>query len=316
MLWIVRHFTDNPDEAERFTEVVSEVQGAWETLAPDPRLAPYKQRYSELLEVWLAWRRGTRTDRRRGSEQLRRKTQQLVQENISFERLHTELPAHTIDADFLAALEDDDELTPEEKATDIEAALTHEAKPRGQDDPRSKLIIERLNRLRKKREHDAQMTLDGLKEWEDLRRRPVSIWRPGLGRTRWSTAPPNGTIGRALTRESLTSLEPVGVARSLHGSRASRRAQVLRIVTSLIRELGRGGAEPSARLATVGFRAGGSSGQIPDTKFGTEEVRFRRFQQPGSFYWGGDKPCVLRVHCAPFGVGPGTASGGHWRASL
>lgn len=128
--------------------------------------------------------------------------------------------------------------------------------------------------------------------------------------------PPNGTIGRALTRGSLTSLEPVGVARSLHGSRASRRAQVLRIVTSLIRELGRGGAEASAQLATVGFRAGGSSGQIPDTKLGTEEVRYRRFQQPGSFYWGGDKPCELHVHCAPFGVGPGTASGGYWRASL
>lgn len=129
---------------------------------------------------------------------------------------------------------------------------------------------------------------------------------------------PNRTIGRALTRESLTmtSLEPVGVARSLHGSRESRRAQVLRIVTSLIRELGRGGAEASARLATVGFRAGRLNGQIPDTEFGTEEVRFRRFQQPGSFYWGGDKPCVLRVHCAPFGVGPDTASGGHWRASL
>ena len=168
MLWVVRRFTDNPEEAERFKELVGEVQGAWETLAPDPRLVPYKERYGELLEVWLAWRRGTRSDRRRGSEQLRRKTQQLVQENIGFERLHTELPAHTIDADFLAALQRDEELTPEEKATDIEAAMTYETKVRGQDDPRSKAIIERLNRLRNKRERDAQMTLDGLKEWEDL----------------------------------------------------------------------------------------------------------------------------------------------------
>jgi type I restriction enzyme R subunit len=168
MLWVVRHFADNPEEAERFKELVGEVQGAWETLAPDPRLVPYKQRYSELLEVWLAWRRGTRSDRRRGSGQLRRKTQQLVQENIGFERLHTELPAHTIDAEFLAALQQEVDLTPEEKATDIEAAMTYEVKVRGQDDPRSKAIIERLNLLRRKRERDAQMTLDGLKEWEDL----------------------------------------------------------------------------------------------------------------------------------------------------
>ena len=59
MLWVVRHFTDNPEEAERFEELVQDAQGAWETLSPDPRLLPYKQRYGELLEVWLAWRRGT-----------------------------------------------------------------------------------------------------------------------------------------------------------------------------------------------------------------------------------------------------------------
>lgn len=174
MLWVVRHLSDNANEAERFKELVEEAQGAWETLMPDPRLLPYKERYGQLLEVWLAWRRGTRSDRRRGGEQLRRKTQTLVQETIGFDRLHTELPAHTIDADFLRRLQEDKELTPSEKATDIEAAMLHEAKLRGEDDPRARAIIERLARLRRKREKEAQMTLDGLKEWEDMVRDHVA----------------------------------------------------------------------------------------------------------------------------------------------
>ena len=174
MLWVVRYFTDNPKEAERFSELVSQAQGAWETLSPDPRLLPFKQRYGELLEVWLAWRRGTRSDLRQGSQQLRRKTQALVQETIGFDRLHTELPSHTIDADFLRLLQEDESLTPDEKATDIEAALVHETKVRGEDDPRARAIIERLARLRRKREKQAQMTLDGLKEWEDLVRDHVA----------------------------------------------------------------------------------------------------------------------------------------------
>jgi hypothetical protein len=74
----------------------------------------------------------------------------------------------TIDADFLEALQQDEDLTPDEKATDIDAALTHETKVRGQDDPRAKALMERLARLRQKRQREAQMTLDGLKEWEDL----------------------------------------------------------------------------------------------------------------------------------------------------
>ena len=136
---------------------------------------PYKQRYGELLEVWLAWRRGTRSDRRRGS---RGAAPQDPGARAGDHRVRptrtTSLPAHTIDADFLAALQEDESLTPDEKATDIEAALVHETKVRGEDDPRARAIIERLARLRRKREKQAQMTLDGLKEWEDLVREHVA----------------------------------------------------------------------------------------------------------------------------------------------
>jgi hypothetical protein len=45
------------------------------------------------------------------------------------------MPSLNIDADYLRALDHDDALSSEEKATDIEAAIVHEIKVRGEDDP-------------------------------------------------------------------------------------------------------------------------------------------------------------------------------------
>jgi type I restriction enzyme R subunit len=168
MLWVVRRFNDHPEDAQRFRDLVQEAQDAWETVSPDPRLLAYRPRYQEVLEVWLAWRRGMRSSLRPGTTGLGRKTEQLVQEAIGFERMRDELPAHEIDAEFLERLKDDEELTPGEKATDIEGALVHEAKARGADDPRAKALLERLADLRRRQQKNAQMTMDGLKEWEEL----------------------------------------------------------------------------------------------------------------------------------------------------
>jgi type I restriction enzyme R subunit len=173
MLWVVRRLIDHPDERQRFEALVREAQSVYETLSPDPRLLPHIPRYRELMEIWLAWVRGTRRDRR-GSDELRHKTQQLVQESVGMDRLRDDLPAATIDADFLAALSEDDTLTPEEKATDIEAAISHEIVVRSEDDPRAQALAERLAQLRRQREREAQMTLAGLKEWEDLVREHVA----------------------------------------------------------------------------------------------------------------------------------------------
>ncbi|WCB92453.1 hypothetical protein DSM104299_01149 [Baekduia alba] len=167
MLRVVRLLTDHTDKAEDFERLFREAQGIYETLTPDRRLAPHLGRYGELLEIWAAWRRGTRRDRRTGDD-LRHKTRQLVQAAVGMDRIGDDLPAFTIDADFLQALIEDKELTPEEKATDIEAAIVHEIKVRGQDDPLAKTLAERLAELRAKRLRAAQMTLDDLRGWEQL----------------------------------------------------------------------------------------------------------------------------------------------------
>ena len=133
-----------------------EAQSIFEVLSPDPRLAGYLDRYGALLELWTTWARGTRRDRR-GRNELHHKTRRLVQESIGLRRIRDDLPAATIDASFLSALEQSaEELTPEDRATEIEAAVVHEIKIRGEDDPLAKTLAERLAHLREKQERDAQ----------------------------------------------------------------------------------------------------------------------------------------------------------------
>lgn len=173
MLWVVRRLTDAPEDAERFEELVHKAQSTFETLSPDPRLADHLDRYRELIEIWAAWIRGTRRDQRTGDE-LRYKTRELVRESIGFDRLRADLPAATIDAEFLDALRRDEDLHPDEMATDIESAVVHEIKVRGEDDPLARALAERLARLREKQKRERQMTLEGLDEWEGLVREYVA----------------------------------------------------------------------------------------------------------------------------------------------
>lgn len=167
MLYVVKLLTDDQDAAKRFEDLFREAQSIYETLAPDDRLIPHLDRYGELLEVWAAWRRGTRRNQRTGDD-IREKTMQLVRGAIGIERVRDDLPARTIDADFLVALADETDLTPTEKATDIEAAIVHETTVRGRDDPLARTLAERLAELRARQNREAQLTLEGLAEWEKL----------------------------------------------------------------------------------------------------------------------------------------------------
>jgi type I restriction enzyme R subunit len=202
MLWLVRRFTADSAAAERFEALVREAQSIFEILSPDPRLADNLGRYTELLELWTAWTRGTRRDQR-GRDDLRHKTRKLVQEAIGFKRIREDLPAATIDAHFLSTLKDDgDELPAEDKATDIEAAIEHEIKVRGEDDPRVKTLAERLADLRARQEREAQMTLASLAEWEGLVRDHVAEKE----RAEELGLPPAGAVALAVLRRAGTSV--------------------------------------------------------------------------------------------------------------
>ncbi len=60
MAWLVQRFTDDPDLAGRFEDAFRAAQRIYETLAPDPRLAPHLDDYGRLVRLHAVWRHGAR----------------------------------------------------------------------------------------------------------------------------------------------------------------------------------------------------------------------------------------------------------------
>jgi type I restriction enzyme R subunit len=168
MVWLVDHFARNPEIAARFEEAYATVRAIYETLAPDPRLAPHLEDYRGLVKIRAVWKHGAREDAFDITPH-QAKTHALVQDAITEAKLREDLPVFRVDGSYLERL-DEAGLTGEEKATEIEAAVIHEIKVRGEHDPVARSLAERLRALRERRRQQQEMTLELLEEYEDLAR--------------------------------------------------------------------------------------------------------------------------------------------------
>jgi type I restriction enzyme R subunit len=167
MIWLVQHFENDSDAATHFEEAFRSARGIYETLSPDPRLAPHLDDYRRLVRLRAVWKHGAR-ERSFDVGPHRDKTHQLVHDAISEATLQRDLPVFRIDGEYLHRLDADDELTGDEKATDIEAAAIDEIRIRGEHDPVARSLAERLRKLRERRAHANQMTLDLLDDYRQL----------------------------------------------------------------------------------------------------------------------------------------------------
>jgi type I restriction enzyme, R subunit len=164
MRWLVGHFAENPDAAAHCEEAFRSAVGIYETLAPDPRLAPHVHDYRRLVRLRAVWKHGSR----QASFDVgphRAKTHGLVHDAISDATLQRDLPVYRIDGDYLKRL-NEDQLTPEEKAAEIDAAAVAETRSRGEHDPVARSLAERLRGLRERHARSNQMTLELLAEYE------------------------------------------------------------------------------------------------------------------------------------------------------
>ena len=172
MIWLVQHLADDSSRALRFEAAVRAAQRAYETLAPDIRLAPHLEDYRRLIHLHAVWRHGSRMNRFDVTP-YRAKTHKLVHDAVTEVVLQRDLPVFAIDGSYLARL-DEDGLSGEEKAAEIEAAVVSEIKERGDGDPLSLTLGERLEQLRDRRQRANQLTLDLLNEYEQLVRELVA----------------------------------------------------------------------------------------------------------------------------------------------
>jgi hypothetical protein len=160
MMWLLKRFTDDKESAELFEERFQAVQSAYESLAPDAALAAHVDDYRRLVRLRALYRHGARLDQADSDFDItdyRPQTHALVQDAVSQVKLRDDLPVYRIDGSYVERIKEGPG-SPEEKMAEVEGAVEFEARERGEDDPVSRTLIERLERLRKKKaEADADM---------------------------------------------------------------------------------------------------------------------------------------------------------------
>jgi len=172
MIWLLKYFSDHPEKATQFEDRFQIAQSIYETLTPDRSLAPHLDGFKRLLHLRALWRHGSRQDQEDSFDvaEYRAHTHKLVQDAVSLDRLRTDLPVYRVDEKYLTRI-DGKGLSPDEKAAEIEAALVHEVKVRGEHDPLATSLAERLEELRQRKQESDQEMLEMLEEYEELARK-------------------------------------------------------------------------------------------------------------------------------------------------
>ncbi len=163
----------NNDARDEFAAAYSYLARHWEALAPDPELAPYRDDYVWLTQVYesvqppsgqgkLLW------------HALGAKTVELIHENVHVEVVRDDLETLIMDAEVLEDLIKDPE--PAKKAKELEIKLIQRLR-KHLDDSRYVELGERLERLRERHEQGILQSLDYLKELAELARQAVQVER-------------------------------------------------------------------------------------------------------------------------------------------
>jgi type I restriction enzyme, R subunit len=172
-LLIAQDCLPDNDTRDSFAAAYSYLARHWEALAPDPVLAPYRDDYRWLTEVYesvqppsgqgkLLW------------HALGAKTVELIHENVHVEVVRDDLETLVMDADVLNDLFSDPQ--PEKKAKELEIKLLQRLK-RHSGDKRFIELGERLERLRERHEQGVLLSIDYLKELAELAKEAVAAER-------------------------------------------------------------------------------------------------------------------------------------------
>lgn len=161
------------DRRDSFAAAYSYLARHWEALAPDSALAPYRDDYVWLTQVYesvqppsgqgkLLW------------HALGAKTVELIHENVHVEVVRDDLETLVMDAEVLEDLIGDPD--PEKKARELEIKLIQRLRRHSEDKHFVKLG-ERLEKLRERHEQGILLSLDYLKELAELAKEAVQAER-------------------------------------------------------------------------------------------------------------------------------------------
>ncbi len=165
--WLLARLERDSEKAQRFDERYKVARSVYESLAPDPGLAEHLGEYRRLVAIHTQWRIALHDDDTFDPAEFRAKTAELVQAAVDVQALRAESKRFQIDGDLLALIKED-QLSPEEKAAQIEAALVHEIKVRGEHDPIARSLADRLRQLTDRKRTADRVTLELLEQYEQL----------------------------------------------------------------------------------------------------------------------------------------------------
>jgi len=166
LLAALRNLQD-AEAAKQFEQNFKSLSRLWEAISPDPCLYPHRFSYQWLCGVYVAHRRRkNKGGGKEGYEELSAKTRKLIEENTSFMQKVDTLPVFKIDQDFTGQLEDLP--TAADKAAALEAMLSAELSEDEGGGLVYRLLGERLQRIKQRKDATDQATEDRLHELQIL----------------------------------------------------------------------------------------------------------------------------------------------------
>lgn len=147
------------------------LQRVWEALSPDPELAPYRDDYTWLTQVYQSVRPRDTTSRRVW-RRLGAQTLALIDEHLHVEAIRDDLETLVLDAEVARAMEN----APERHINGVRASISARLRLRV-GNPRFASIGERLETLRQEFEDGQITSLLYLKKLLDLARETVTLER-------------------------------------------------------------------------------------------------------------------------------------------
>ena len=152
LLACLRRLEDPPERQAEFEQRYRHTQALWEAIMPDPDLYAYRHDYAWLCDFYMAY---LKRFKRQDTTDLRAygaKTRQLILEHTHILDVQRDLPVYRIDQNYLVLINDLPG-DPDDKAADMEQAVTRELQVRQGTDPAYEKLSERLERiLRAKRD--------------------------------------------------------------------------------------------------------------------------------------------------------------------
>jgi type I restriction enzyme R subunit len=141
---------ENEDKMAQFKKGLSKLKALYETIAPDPFLFQYLDRYTWLIEVNEAF---NKLHRRHAPDlsQYEEKTKQLIRDKLLITGLERSIPTFSIDKDYLKKIEGMN-LSDDEKLMELRTAIESHIRINLEMNPIYETLSQRLERILKSKE--------------------------------------------------------------------------------------------------------------------------------------------------------------------